>query len=404
MTLTAAETAAPGLPTEQGRPVAAPARLDSVDLLRGAVMVLMALDHLREYLGPRGDPEDLATATPALFLTRWVTHFCAPAFVFLAGAGAYLRGARLSRRTDLARFLLTRGLLLVVLEFTLVHWVGTFSFDYRSVVAQVIWAIGASMVLLSGLVFLPARAVGLVGVAILAGHNLFDGVRGADLGPAGWLWDVLHTRRPFKPLPGHGVFLAYPLLPWFGVMAAGYGFGPLLGGEPARRRARLLALGTGLTLAFVLLRAVNGYGDNRPWSAEGGGLLTALSFLNCQKYPPSLLFVLMTLGPCVIALALADWLPGAVARPLTVFGRVPLFYYVLHIALIEAVAVGLALATYGRADFLIGSVPGPPPEGYGYGLPVLYLLWAGCVAALYPACLWFAGVKRRHPREWLSYF
>jgi uncharacterized membrane protein len=398
-----ADTSMPaGAPSGAGTLPASAARLDSVDLVRGAVMVLMALDHVRDYLGPQVNPEDLGSAPPALFLTRWVTHFCAPTFVFLAGVGAYLRGARGTSRPELAWFLLTRGLWLVALEFTLVYWAWSFSLDYRFTVAEVIWAIGVSMVALSGLVFLPAWAVGLVGVAILVGHNLLDGVRGADLGPAGWLWDLLHTRRGFEPLPGYTFFVAYPLLPWFGVLAAGYGFGALLGGDPARRRARLLGLGLGMTLAFVALRALNGYGDPRHWSVQGDGLRTLMAFLNCEKYPPSLLFVLMTLGPAVLALALADRVPGPLAGPLVTFGRVPLFYFLLHFLLIHSLAVGLALARYGRADWLFGNLPGGPPD-YAYGLPGVYLLWVCCVALLYPACRWFAGVKRRHPGGLLSY-
>jgi uncharacterized membrane protein len=391
------------VPVEGVRPLPPGARLDAVDLVRGVVMVLMALDHVRGFLGPQVDPENPATTPPGLFLTRWVTHFCAPAFVFLAGTGAFLRGTRGTGRGALAWFLLTRGLWLIVLEFTLVLWSLTFSFNYSFMVGQVILAIGASMVLLSGLVLLPASVVGLLGVTILVTHNLFDGVQGSDLGPAGWVWDLLHTRRLFEPLPGLQFFLLYPLLPWFGVLTAGYGFGVLLTGEPARRRVRLLMLGSAMTLAFVVLRCINSYGDPRPWSLQADGLRTVLAFMNCQKYPPSLQFLLMTLGPAILLLAVADWVPRAVAAPLVIFGRVPLFFYLLHFALIHAVAVGLAWLTYGQADWLIGGIPRGGPADYGYSLPVLYLMWVGCVVLLWPACRWFAGVKRRHPGGLLSY-
>lgn len=388
---------------EQDRSRPASARLEGVDVLRGVVMVLMALDHVRAFLGEPVDPENVTATPPALFLTRWVTHFCAPVFVFLAGTGAYLRGTRATTRRALAWYLLTRGLWLVVLELTLVHWAWSFSFDYRFAVCQVIWAIGFSMVALSGLVFFPAWAVGLLGMTILVGHNLFDGVRGTDLGPVGWLWDVLHTRRGFEPLPGRHFFVVYPLLPWFGVLAAGYGFGALLGGLEFRRRIGLLVLGAVMTLTFVVLRLVNGYGDSHPWSVQSDGLRTVLSFLNCQKYPPSLQFVLMILGPAIMFLAFADRLPRWAARPLATFGRVPLFYYLLHFVLIHTLAVVLALVQFGRADWLFGGQPPEAPAGSEYSLPWIYLIWAGVVIVLWPACRWFAGVKRRHPDGWLSY-
>jgi uncharacterized membrane protein len=252
-------------------------------------------------------------------------------------------------------------------------------------------------------VFLPSAAVGLLGVAILAAHNLFDGVRGADLGAAGWLWDVLHTRRGFEPLPGYHVWVIYPLLPWFGVMAAGYGFGAVLQAPEPRRRRTLVALGAALTLLFVVLRAVHGYGDPRPWSVQEGPVRTALAFVNCEKYPPSLQFVLMTLGPAILFLAVADRLPGWVKRFVATFGRVPLFYYLLHFVVIYAFSLALALARHGHAGWLLGGILAGAPGDDGYGLPVVYLTWAGVVLALWPACRWYAAVKRKHPAGILSY-
>jgi uncharacterized membrane protein len=388
-----------GLTAERDRPPTAGGRLDAVDVLRGLVMVVMTLDHVRDFLGPPGNPEDLTRASTALFLTRWVTHFCAPVFTFLAGTGAYLRGTRTPSRAALAGFLLTRGLWLVLLEFTVLYWTWSFSFDYRFTVGTVLWSIGGSMVLLSALVFLPAPAVGLLGVAIIAGHNLFDGVRGDDLGRWGWLWDVLHNRQAFEPFPGYRFFVAYPLLPWFGVAAAGYGFGTLLNDFPSRGRPRMLAIGTVLTLAFLALRAANAYGDPRPWSDQGDLVRTVLSFLNCNKYPPSLLFTLMTLGPAIAFLGVADLLPGWAVRFLTAFGRVPLFYFLLHLFVAHALAVALIQA-HGLLNRLVGSTP---LEENGYGLPAVYLAWVGVVLALWPVCRWYAGVKRRHPGGVLSY-
>lgn len=362
-------------------------RVDSVDVVRGTVMVVMALDHVRAFLGAQVNPEDVTTASTALFLTRWITHFCAPTFVFLAGVGAYLRG-RTVRRSQLAWFLFTRGLWLLVLEFTLVNWGLTFSFAYRFVVGQVIWAIGAAMVLLSVLVYLPAWVVGLIGIAIIAGHNLFDGVRGAELGSWGWLWDILHTRGGFELLPGRRFYVAYPILPWFGVLAAGYGAGLILDLPAARQRRTLLILGSGLTCAFLVLRFLHAYGDPRPWSSQPDDIRTVLSFLNCQKYPPSLQFLLMTLGPALIFLASADQVPSALQRFLTTFGRVPLFFYLLHFYLIHALAL------------LLGQ---PRPDNQGYSLPTIYLVWIGVVLALWPLCRWYGTVKRKHPGGFLSY-
>jgi uncharacterized membrane protein len=387
-------------------------RLEAVDLLRGVVMVLMALDHVRDFLSDaRFNPLDLTRASPALFLTRWVTHFCAPVFVFLTGTGAFLSGTRGKTRRQLAWLLLTRGLWLVALEFTLVHLGWFFNFEYRRLLGQVIWAIGCSMVALAGLIFLPTWAVTALGVALIAGHNLLGGVRADSLGSAGWLWVALVSGSifggPLQPWPGVSFFVAYPVLPWLGVMAAGYGFGRLWLLERGRRRPWLFGIGAGLTLLFVVLRAANRYGDPFPWSWQSSGWLTLLAFLKCWKYPPSLLFVLMTLGPAILLLALCDRPLGRMGRVFLTFGRVPLFYYLLHLPLIHLVALGFARARYGDVGFMFQNVafagPNQLPAGYGYGLPVVYAVWLGVVLALHPVCAWFAEVKRRRRAVWLSY-
>jgi uncharacterized membrane protein len=389
-------------------------RLDSVDFVRGVVMVVMALDHVRDFFhvyAKSFDPLDPSKTWTALFFTRWATHFCAPTFVFLAGTGAFLSTRRGKTKPELARFLLTRGLWLVLLELTLVRLGWFFNFDYGVMIAQVIWAIGWSLVVLAGLVFLPTRVIAAVGLALILLHNLFDGVSAGSLGPLRWLWVLLHEQNVLMPWPGYAVFVAYPLVPWVGVMAAGYAFGSLLTLERGRRRRMLLTIGGSAVGLFVLLRALNVYGDPTPWAAQArGAWYTFLSFLNTQKYPPSLLFLLMTLGPSVIAVALLDREggPGRLARPFVVFGRVPLFYYLLHVPLTHLVAVVFAYVKYGRAEwlFLNWPPPGAPqlePPGYGYDLWVVYLVWLGVVAALYPLCRWFAGVKRRRRDAWLSY-
>ena len=378
-----------------------PARDDAVDLLRGIVMVVMALDHARDFFGDlRLDPTDLGRTTPALFFTRWITHFCAPVFVLLAGAGARLSLFRGRSRGSLARLLVTRGAWLVVLEVTLVGFGWSFDATPSFLVLQVIWAIGASMVLLAPLVLLPPRAVGLLGLAIVAGHNVLDGLRSGDLGPFAGAWRLLHEHVPVTSVGGVFVFNHYPLLAWFGVLAIGYGFGDILRMELAARRRVLLLAGLLATGAFVALRVSNLYGDPHPWSAQGSTLLTVLSFLNCEKYPPSLLYLLMTLGPALLALSAFGLGQGKLARPFVVFGRVPLFYYLLHVPLIHVMA---AAVSWREAGAVMLEHPGAFPRAAVHGLGGVYLAWLVAVALLYPACRWFAGVKARVRSPWLSY-
>ena len=397
-----------------GESLSGRARLDSVDFVRGVVMVIMALDHVRDFFHAYArsfDPLDPTKTWTLLFFTRWVTHFCAPTFVFLAGTGAFLSTRRGRTRPELARFLLTRGLWLVLLELTLLRFGWLFNFDYHLVILQVIWAIGWSMIVLAGLVFLPVRIIAAFGLALIFLHNALDGVRSDSFGPLGWLWVLLHEQNVLMPRPGFFVFVAYPLVPWVGVMAVGYAFGSLLTLERERRRRALLTVGGAAVVLFVLLRTLNVYGDPTPWvSQERGAWFTFLSFLNTQKYPPSLLFLLMTLGPSIIAVALFDREGGAgrLARPFVVFGRVPMFYYLLHVPLMHLAAVVFSYVKYGRAEWLFMNWPPPgapplEPTGYGYDLWVVYLIWLGVVAALYPLCRWFAGVKRRRRDAWLSY-
>jgi uncharacterized membrane protein len=408
--------------------VPARSRLDSVDLLRGVVMVLMTLDHVRDFFTNfTYDPVDLAHTTPGYFLTRWVTHYCAPTFVFLAGTGAFLAGSRGKSKGQLAWFLFSRGLWLAFLELTWVRVAWSFNFRFYEEGVGVLWAIGWSMVALSGLVFLPVSAVTVIGVVMIISHNLFDKVLGADMGAWGWLWQILHTGEPLAwkdiapaqsgvwaglmqvlqslnlPLQDFRFGPGYPLVPWIGVMAAGYGLGALLLLERATRRRELFGLGISLTAAFVVLRYFNLYGDRLPWSVQDRGpLFTVFSFLHCHKYPPSLMYLLMTLGPAITALAVFDRPPGPVSRFFLVFGRVPLFFYLLHLPLIHALTLGWAYHAHG------GQVPGwlydfPNPQGDGVDLPVVYLIWVGVVLLLWPVCHWYAGVKRRHPNGLLSY-
>jgi uncharacterized membrane protein len=390
------------------------ARLSSVDAVRGIVMVVMALDHVRDFFhvyAKSFDPLDPTQTWTGLFFTRWVTHFCAPTFVFLAGTGAFLSTRRGKSKKELSWFLLTRGFWLILLELTLVRFGLVFNFDYHLVFVQVIWAIGWGLVVLAGLVFLPTRVIGVFGLALICLHNLLDGFKAADFGVMRWLWVVLHEQNALAPAPGYVMFVVYPLVPWVGVIAGGYAFGEILTLERERRRRLLFAVGLAAVALFVVLRFVNAYGDPLHWATQGrGAWYTFLSFLSTNKYPPSLLFMLMTLGPSIIALALFDRErePGALLRPFVTFGRVPLFYYMLHLPLMHAVAVVFSYVKYGRAGWLFMNWPPPgqpqlEPEGYGYNLWVVYAVWLGVVLALYPLCRWFAGVKSRRRDAWLSY-
>ena len=380
-------------------------RLDSIDLLRGLVMVVMALDHVRDYFSEsRFDPLDLSRTTIPLALTRLITHFCAPVFMFLAGTGAYLSLTRGKSKPALSRFLLTRGLWLVLLELTIVRLAWEFNFNYSFAFVQVIWAIGWSMVALSALAYLPSRAVGGIGAAMIVTHNLFDGVNPGGLGIFGWPWQILHVFGPIAYAPGRVFFIAYPLIPWIGVMAAGFAFGEIFTLDRARRTRILYALGGGLIVLFALIRGLNLYGDPGTWSVQGTPGMSLVSFLSCQKYPPSLLYLAMTLGPAIALLPLLERWKGKGAGFFLVFGRVPMFYYILHIYLIHLLAIGTAAAMGLNVGFLL-SAPffSTPDPGWGFGLAAVYAFWAVTVLLLYPVCRWFAGVKSRRKDPWLSY-
>ena len=357
-------------------------------------MALMALDHTRDFftIGPF-DPRDVAD--PALFLTRWITHFCAPAFVLLSGLSAYLYG-RGRGRAELSRFLLARGLWLILIEFTLINF--AWGFDpsfYRGLGAGVIWVIGASMLVLAALIWLPRWPIAVIALGMIFGHNLVDGIRAEDLGAAGPLWRVLHDPGRIQITETFRIYTLYALIPWAGVMAAGCLLGPTMLQDPETRRRRLYQLGAAITAGFVLLRATNLYGDPAPWSMQATPLATILSFINTEKYPPSLLFLMMTLGPSLMLLAAFEHTRGWIAGGLATFGRVPFFYYVVHLYLIHALAIAAAFE-------MVGVLVARAPE-IGLGLPGVYLAWLVVLALLYPLCRWFAGVKARRKEWWWSY-
>ena len=384
---------------------AAKPRLDSVDFLRGAVMVIMALDHVRDFFSYyRFDPLDLTHTNAALFMTRWVTHFCAPVFVFLAGTGAFLSGSRGKTKPELAKFLLTRGLWLIFLEFTVIRFGWLFNIDYTLSFGQVIWAIGVSMVLMSGLIFLSTRAVTIFGIAMIVLHNSLDSISPAQMGIFGWPWQIVHAGGFINFAPGYFYIALYPIVPWVGVMAAGYGFGSLLLQEETARRKVLVRLGISMILAFIVIRATNFYGDHVPWTVQNSFLFTFFSFIKVEKYPPSLLYLLVTLGPAIAILPFAERMKGKVAQFFITFGRVPMFYYILHIFLIHTLAIATAYIVLGNIDFMFTNAPpGSWPNAFGFSLLIVYLVWLAIVLALYPACRWFADVKRRRKDVWLSY-
>jgi uncharacterized membrane protein len=397
-------------------------RIDAIDLLRGIVMVIMMLDHTRDFIhnaSAQFDPADLSRTNIALFFTRWITHFCAPVFVFLAGTGAYLQLSRGKSKAELSRFLVTRGIWLIVLELTLVRLGVTFSFDIRMFgFLQVIWVIGVSMIVLAALIYLPVKVVGAFGLVMIALHNLLDGFRVAGWHgpespvPGFWarVWILLHQAFEVFPIvwfPSPVVIVIYPLVPWIGVMAAGYAFGRLYELDAQRRRRLLLISGGAATVLFVVVRALNVYGDPAEWSNQKNAVLTLLSFLNTTKYPPSLLFLLMTLGPSILALAAFESSRGGgwFREFFVTFGRVPLFFYLLQWPVAHLISLLLHLA-FGKPTAWLFQTPidwidGLPPKGFNLG--VVYLCWIAGVLLLYPVCKWFAGVKQRRKDWWLSY-
>jgi len=413
--------AAPTAIVRHDEPNAPPqrSRMVSVDLLRGTVMITMALDHTRRFFtGLNFSPEDLAHTSGTLFFTRWITHFCAPVFFLLAGTGAFLAVSRGKSVADVSRFLWTRGLWLLFLDFTVVGYAWTYLFPFFH--GGVIWTLGLSMILMAGIIFLPLPWIAALGAVVIFTHNLFDRVPPAAFGKLSWIWSILHRPGSIWIGPSHSEFLVvFPLIPWVGVMAVGYALGALLLRQDRRRL--LFLTGVTLTLAFFVLRFFHLYGNSArdvqavlvdsagPWTVQPNWVLTVISFFNTVKFPPSLQFLLMTLGPSLMALA---WFEGVKAKSraagvLLVFGRVPLFYYLLHILLIHTLAVWTALAMHQPAAWLLygGFMVSPLiPPGYGHGLSFIYAMWLISVALLYLPCKWFMNLKRQHPRLWwLSY-
>jgi uncharacterized membrane protein len=418
---------ASGLLSPAPRLLSPASRFPSIDVLRGAVMVLMTVDHVRDFFDRSAmafSPTDLEKTTPILFLTRWITHYCLPTFMFCAGMGAFLWFER-SRRTrgELSRFLLTRGVWFLALELTGMQLAYDFNVSSQNLVLLLILFIfGECMLVLAALIWLPARWLAALSLAVILLHNLLDGVKPEQFHGAAWVWKLLHQPGVFE-CGGRLVLVTYTLLPWIGVMGAGFCFARLFALEQAVRQRWMMRIGLAATAGFFLLRGINLYGDPAPWSQQRSLVFTAMSFLNTTKYPASLDFLLMTLGPAILALAWLDRKldakpdgrlarqPLNAAHPLVVLGRVPMFYFVLHFYLIHTLAVVFAYVRYGRAalGFMFQPLPSiggsreAYPADFGYPLWVTYAVWALVVLLLYPLCKWFAGVKARRRDWWLSY-
>lgn len=384
-------------------------RIDSIDLLRGLVMIIMALDHTRDFFHKPAwtdDPTNLATTTPILFFTRWTTHLCAPIFVFLAGSGIYFQSLRKSKK-QLSVFLLKRGLWLIFIELFVIGFAFSFDIHYSVFGLQTIWAIAISMIILGLMIWLPFNAIFVTGLIIVLGHNSLDFYEAGLKSSPGWWYDLLH-HQGFYPLWGHhNLFILYPFLSWAGLMMLGYCFGKLfLQYENDQRKKMLLWLGFGVIAFFIVLRYINKYGDPDHWSTQKNAVFTFLSFMNVHKYPPSLLYMCATVGTGILFLAFAGHKKNGFTRFITVYGRVPFLYYVLHFFLIHLIASICYLAR--GHSFAEGMKPANGPQfiapGEGYSLFVVYIIWICVVLSLYPICKWFSDYKQKHREKWwLSY-
>jgi len=387
------------------------ARIQSIDLLRGVVMIIMALDHVRDYFHASAflyDPTDLSQASAPIFLTRWITHYCAPVFVFLAGTSAYMMSLRKSKK-ELSLFLLKRGLWLLFLELVVLNFGWSFDIRFHSILLVTIWMFAVSMIVLAALVHLRLQAILIIGLVLVFGHNLLDPITFQGNNLPAFIWALVHQQAGFT-YGGKGILVGYPVVPWMGIIALGYCLGSLYTSEfdPAKRKKMLLWMGSAAILLFLVLRATNFYGDSALWSSKSSPLFTFLSFLNVTKYPPSLLYILVTLGPALLFLAFTEKVNNKVGDVILVYGRVPLFYYVIHIYFIHLLAVFAAGLLPGYSwSVMIMEQPiwfTTELKGFGFPLVVVYLVWIGVVVALYPLCRWYDRYKQNNKRKWwLSY-
>lgn len=383
-------------------------RIESIDFLRGLVMIIMALDHVRMYfaLGTwYAEPTNLATTTPLLFFTRWITHICAPVFVFLAGTSAFLYGMKASSIKKTAWFLFTRGLWFIFVEVVIVNFAWTFDITYSFVILQVIWTIGLSMVVLSVLVFLPGWLIFAIGMILVFRHNLLDSITVQGSSVQDVIWHILHEPGVIFIDSTRFVNVVYPVLPWIGLMALGYVFGAFYrkGFHVEQRRRWLFAIGISATLLFIILRGFNLYGEPREWLMLNTPIFRLMSFLNTTKYPPSLHFLLMTMGPALILLAAVEPLQNRLAKPVITFGRVPFFFYIVHLYLIHGLAM-LLLIYQGRngSEYVLSAegIRSGTLSNFGLNLEAVYVIWVLVVVLLYPICRWYQKYRESNPSKW----
>lgn len=383
-------------------------RIEAVDVVRGLIIALMALDHVRDFFGDQSvQPTDLANTTVALFFTRWVTHICAPTFFLLSGVSARLTLGRMSKPA-LSRFLLSRGAWLLFLELLVMRFALQFNVDYQVTIITVLWALGWAMMVLAGLIWLPTWFIAGFGVILIAGHNALDAIDAGSLGPWGPLWSFLHEPGILFRTRHSVVVVSYVLIPWVGVTALGFVLGQIYQYDSARRSRLLLGIGLSMTVGFVVLRWFNVYGDPVPWTTQRSALWTLISFLNTNKYPPSLLFLAMTLGPTLLLLRAFENGVPRLLRPALIVGTVPLFFYVLHFYLIHLLATAASYLRFGEVANTFRSpdlahFPFVQPPGWGAPLGVIYLLWIAVIVLMFPLCYWYARFKGRRRDWWLSY-
>jgi uncharacterized membrane protein len=384
-------------------------RIKSIDLLRGLVMVIMALDHTRDFFHYDAfffEPGDITQSNPALFATRFITHFCAPVFVFLAGTSAFFVGQRRTKK-ELSIWLLKRGFWLIFVEVVIMKFGWLFKLDFSTLSLQVIWALGICMIFLAGFIHVPKKLMIALSLIAIFGHNLLDTYSPESSFGAGF-WNFLHNRG-FVDLGFMNLNFVYPVIPWAFMMYLGYYFGELYKPEalPTLRKKRLLQLGIGITLVFFTLRFINVYGDMNPWSSQENLSLTIMSFFNLTKYPPSLLYLLVTIGPSILFLGLTEKWRGTWTNKLVTIGRVPMFFYIIHVYIIHIFAMFAAKFTgFKFSDMIFDRfvVLQPELKGYGFELWVVYLIWIAIIFLLYPICKWYDGYKSNNrDKWWLSY-
>lgn len=379
-------------------------RINSIDTTRGLVMVIMALDHVRDFMHKTAmsqDPTNLQTTTGLLFFTRWITHLCAPTFVFLSGVSAYISFKKKNNISETRRFLITRGIWLLILEFTVINFALWFDIRFRLEIMEVISAIGLSFIVLALLLKLPSRAIGIIGLFIILTHNLLQAVTLPSAPVVQVIANILFRPGMMQITPGLAVFTAYPLVPWLGIMLTGFACGELFELSDERRRKIFLQTGIGILLVFSVLRFVNIYGDPSKWAGQNSPFFTFLSFINVSKYPPSLLFSLLFLGTMFLILYVTEKVKNGFTEVLSVYGRVPLFYFIVHLFIIHTIMlVMLLIQGYAPSEFLFGAFNnGRPKTGEGVGLWMVYVIWIGVVVLLYPVSKWYGNYKAMHPEK-----